>query len=94
VIFVGPNHSREFAFKNLLDLDVSENGFTARVSVSGQQKTSALQADAAEGLTPGIAFAMAVELFQSGEEAAKEIAAQVLRDIETQYRQVVTSKIR
>lgn len=94
VIFVGPNHTREFAFKNLLDLDISENGFSVRVSVSGRQKTSALQADAADGLTPGFAFAMAVELFQNGEEAAKEIAAQVLRDIETQYRQVVSSKIR
>ena len=93
VIFIGPNHTREFAFKNLLDLNVSENGFTATVSVSGQQKTSALQADAGEGLTPGFAFAMAVELYQNGEKAAKEVAAQVLRDIETQYRQVVSGKI-
>jgi hypothetical protein len=89
VVFVGPNHSREFAFSNLLDLNVSENGFTVSVSVSGQQRTSALQADAAEGLTPGFAFAMGVEMFQKDEETAMELAAQILRDIETQYRNQV-----
>ena len=92
VVFVGPNHSREFAFANLLDLNVSENGFTVRVSVSGQQKTSALQADAAEGLTPGFAFAMGVEMFQQGEETAKELASQILKDIETQYRKQISGK--
>ena len=88
-VFIGPNHTREFEFEKLLGLDVSENGFTVRASVSGQQKTSALQADAAGGLTPGFAFAMGVEMFQQGEETAKELAAQILRDIETQYRKQV-----
>lgn len=89
-VFVNPNHTREFEFKNLLDLDIPENGFTVRVSVSGQQKTSALRADAAEGLTPGFAFGIAAALFQRGEQDAKDLAAQILRDIETQYRQQVS----
>jgi hypothetical protein len=88
-VFVGPNHTREFDFKDLLDLDVSENGYTVRAAVSGQQKTSALQADAAGGLTPGFAFAMGVEFFQQGEDTAKELAAQILNDIETQYRKQI-----
>ena len=92
VVFIGPNHTREFEFESLLDLDISENGFVARVSVSGQQKTSALRADAAEGLTPGFAFGIAAALFQQGEKDAKELAAQILRDIETQYRKQVAGK--
>jgi hypothetical protein len=91
-VFFGPNHTREFEFEKLLGLDVSENGYTVRAAVSGQQKTAALQADAAGGLTPGFAFAIGVELFQRGEEAAKALAAQVLRDIETQYRKQIAGK--
>ena len=91
VAFIGPNHTREFEFEKLLDLDISENGFTVRVSVSGQQKTSALRADAAEGLTPGFAFGIAAALFQRGEQDAKDLAAQILRDIETSYRKQIAS---
>lgn len=91
VVFIGPNHTREFEFEKLLDLDISENGFTVRVSVSGQQKTSALRADAAEGLTPGFAFGIAAALFQRGEQDAKDLAAQILRDIETSYRKQIAS---
>jgi hypothetical protein len=89
VLFIGPNHTREFVFSNLLDLNVSENGFTVRVSVSGRQKASALAADAAGGLTPGFAFAMAVEMFQHGEQKAMELASQILGDIESQYRKQI-----
>jgi hypothetical protein len=33
-----------------------------------------------------------VEVFQQGEDTAKELAAQILRDIETQYRKQVAGK--
>jgi hypothetical protein len=94
VIFVGPNHTREFDFEKLLDLNISENGFTVRAAVSGRQKTSALQASAEGGLPPGLPFAMGVEYFQQGEADAKEVAQQVLRDVETQYRKYVAGELR
>jgi hypothetical protein len=93
-VFVGPNHTREFDFNKLLDLDISENGFTVRAAVSGRQKTSALQASAEGGLPPGLPFAMGVEYFQHGEAEAKEVAEQVLRDVETQYRKYVAGELK
>lgn len=92
VAFVGSNHTREFDFEKLLNLDIAPNGFIVKVSVSGQPKTSALRADASGGLTPGFAFGIAAALYQHGEEEAKALASQVLRDIETQYRALVAGK--
>lgn len=94
VVFVGPNHTREFDFDKLLDLDVSENGYTVRAAVSGRQKTSALQASAEGGLTPGFAFALGVELFQQGESVAKELAGQIASDIEGQYRKFIAGELK
>lgn len=94
VIFVGPNHTREFDFEKLLDLNISENGFTVQAAVSGRQKTSALQASAAGGLPPGLPFAMGVEYFQGGESEAKEVVQMYLDDIETQYRKYVAGELK
>lgn len=92
-VFVGPNQSREFEFSKLLDMNVEENGFTVRASVSGRQRTSALRANAVGGLTPGFAFALALELFKEGEPAAKAMAGKIATDIETQYRQYVAGTL-
>lgn len=92
-VFVGPNQSREFEFDKLLDMNVEDNGFTVRASVSGRQRTSALRANAVGGLTPGFAFALAIELFKEGEPAAKAMAGKIATDIETQYRQYIAGTL-
>lgn len=92
VIFVGPNHTREWDLDKLLGLSVGENGFEVAASVSGRQKTSALAGDSLGMITPGIAFALAAELHQEGKAAAKETALRLAEDIEAQAAQFYQGK--
>lgn len=85
VIFVGPNHNREWELNKLLDLQIGDNGYEVTAAVSNRNKTSALAADASTGITPGIAFAMAVLLSKEDEEEARKLAGDVASQIEAQY---------
>ena len=84
VIFMGANHTREWDLSKLLGLQISDAGFEASAAVSGRQKTSALAGDCLGMITPGIAFALAVEIFQEGKESAQQLAIETAEDIEGQ----------
>jgi hypothetical protein len=84
VLFVGPNHNREWDLNKLLDLQIDDNGYEVTAAVSNRNKTSALAADASLGITPGILFAMAVELSKGEEGDAKKIAGEIASQIEAQ----------
>ena len=84
VVFMGPNHTREWDLSKLLGLEISDNGFQVGAGVSGQRKTSALAGDCLGMLTPGIAFALAAELFQEGADSARKLALKTATDIEQQ----------
>ena len=85
VIFVGPNHNREWELNKLLDLQIGDNGYEVTAAVSNRNKTSALAADAAGGITPGILFGIAVLLSKEDEEEARKLAGDIASHIETQY---------
>lgn len=82
VVFVGANHTREWELNKLLGMDISENGFEVSASVSGRQKTSALSGDCLGMITPGFAFAIAVEIYQNGPKEAQRLALETALDIE------------
>jgi hypothetical protein len=84
VVFVGPNHTREWDLSKLLGLEISDNGFQVSAGVSGRQKTSALAGDCLGMITPGFAFALAAEFFQEGANSAKKLALKTATDIEQQ----------
>jgi len=84
VIFMGDNHTREWDLSKLLGLQISDAGFEVSAGVSGRQKTSALAGDCLGMITPGIAFALAVEIFQEGKESAQKLALDAAEDIEGQ----------
>ena len=84
VIFMGDNHTREWDLSKLLGLQISDAGFEVSAGVSGRQKTSALAGDCLGMITPGIAFALAVEIFQEGKESAQKLAIETAEDIEGQ----------
>ena len=84
VIFMGANHTREWDLSKLLGLQISDAGFEVSAAVSGRQKTSALAGDCLGMITPGIAFALAVETFQEGKESAQKLAIETAEDIEGQ----------
>ena len=84
VIFMGANHTREWDLSKLLGLQISDAGFEVSAAVSGRQKTSALAGDCLGMITPGIAFALAVEIFQEGKESAQQLAIETAEDIEGQ----------
>jgi hypothetical protein len=82
VVFVGPNHTREWDLSKLLGLEISDNGFQVSAGVSGRQKTSALAGDCLGMITPGFAFALAAEIFQEGADSARTLALEIASDIE------------
>ncbi len=86
VIFVGPNHNREWELDKLLDLQISDNGYEVSAAVSNRNRTSALAADASSGITPGILFAIAVQLSKGDEQEAKRTAGDIAGQIEAQYK--------
>lgn len=84
VIFVGPNHNREWELDKLLDLQIGDNGYEVSAAVSSRNRTSALASDASLGITPGILFAIAVQLNRGDEKEAKQIAGDLASQIEAQ----------
>lgn len=84
VIFMGANHTREWDLSKLLGLQISDAGFEVSAAVSGRQKTSALAGDCLGMITPGIAFALAVEIYQQGKESAQKLALETADDIDGQ----------
>ena len=88
VIFMGDNHTREWDLSKLLGLQISDAGFEVSAGVSGRQKTSALAGDCLGMITPGIAFALAVEIFQEGKESAQKLAIETAEDIEGKLAQL------
>ena len=84
VVFMGPNHTREWDLSKLLGLEISDNGFQVAAGVSGQRKTSALAGDCLGMITPGIAFALAAEIFQEGADSAKKLALNTAESIDAQ----------
>ena len=93
VIFMGANHTREWDLSKLLGLQISDAGFEVSAAVSGRQKTSALAGDCLGMITPGIAFALAVEIFQEGKESAQKLAIETAEDIEGQIAAREISKV-
>ncbi len=86
VIFVGPNHNREWELDKLLDLQISDNGYEVSAAVSNRNRTSALASDASTGITPGVLFAIAVQLSKGQEDEAKKMAGEIASQIEVQYK--------
>ena len=84
VLFTGSKQTREWDLSKLIGLDVGVSGQIVTINVSNMSKANALAADASVGITPGILFAMAAELNQNGEAAAKEIANKTAEDIFSQ----------
>ena len=84
VVFMGPNHTREWDLSKLLGLEISDNGFQVGAGVSGQRKTSALAGDCLGMITPGIAFALAAEIFQYGKKSAQALALETANNIDEQ----------
>ena len=84
VVFMGPNHTREWDISKLLGLEISDNGFQVGAGVSGQRKTSALAGDSLGMITPGIAFALAAEIFQNGKKSAQALALETANNIDEQ----------
>lgn len=84
ILFAGPNHSREFDFNKLIDLEIGDNGFVVDIAVSNRNKVSALAADSRTGITPGIMASICVEAFQNGEEAARSEGLKIAGDIKAQ----------
>jgi hypothetical protein len=82
VVFMGPNHTREWDLGKLLGLEISDNGFQVGAGVSGKQKTSALAGNCLGMITPGIAFALAAEIHQEGKESAENLARETAEKIE------------
>jgi hypothetical protein len=86
VIFVGPNHNREWELDKLLDLQIGDNGYEVSAAVSNRNRTSALASDASTGITPGVLFAIAVQLSKGDEQEAKRTAGDIAGQIESQYK--------
>ena len=84
VIFSGPNHTREWDLSKLLNIDVGENGYEVSISSSNSQRTAALAGPMELGITPGVLFSIALEIFQEGEEAGKAFALKTAKDIKDQ----------
>ena len=93
VIFMGDNHTREWDLSKLLGMQIGDNGFEVSAAVSGRQKTSALAGDCLGMITPGIAFALAVEIFQEGKESAQKLAIETAEDIEGQIAELGISNV-
>ena len=81
ILFAGPNHAREWEFDKLITFSTAENGFVVDLAVSNRTRVSALAADSATGITPGIMASICIELFQDGEEAARASAQELIDDI-------------
>ena len=84
VIFSGPNHTREWDLSKLLNIDVGENGYEVSISSSNSQRTAALAGPMELGITPGVLFSIALEVYQEGEEAGKAFAKKTAKDFITQ----------
>lgn len=80
VVFSGPNHTREWDFSKLLNIDVGDNGYEVSISSSNSQRTAALAGPMELGITPGILFSIALEIYQEGEEAGIAFAKKTARD--------------
>jgi hypothetical protein len=81
ILFAGPNHAREWDFSKLINFATGDNGFVADLAVSNRTRVSALAADSATGITPGIMASICIELFQDGEESARASAKDLIDDI-------------
>lgn len=84
VIFAGPNHTREWELSKLLNIDVGENGFEVSISSSNSQRTAALAGPMELGITPGILFSIALEVYQEGEEAGKAFALKTAKQFQSE----------
>ena len=81
ILFAGPNHAREWEFDKLITFATGDNGFVVDLAVSNRSRVSALAADSATGITPGIMASICIELFQDGEESARASAQELIDDI-------------
>jgi hypothetical protein len=88
VVFVGPNHNREWPLEKLLYLEVSEGGDGVTVATSGREKVSELQGDPALGGLVGVYFQIAENSkTMSDLEMTTEIC-RFAKDLEAQIEQV------
>ena len=81
IIFVGPNHTREWDLNKLVDMTSGPNGQTISISVSNRQKTSGLSSIGRENITPGFYASIAQQLNSSGVAAAKANALEIATNI-------------
>jgi hypothetical protein len=88
VVFVGPNHNREWPLEKLIYLEISEGGEGATVASSGRDKVSELQGDPALGGLVGVYFQIAENSkTMSDLEMSTEIN-RFAKDLEAQIEQV------
>ena len=71
----------EWEFDKLINFQTGDNGFVADLAVTNRTRVSALAADSATGITPGIMASICIELFKDGEEAARVVAQELIADI-------------
>ena len=85
IIFVGPNHTREWDLSKLVDMTAGPNGQTISISVSNRQKTSGLSSIGRENITPGFYASIIQQLNSEGIEAAKQNALFIANGIRTVF---------
>lgn len=87
IIFVGPNHTREWDLSKLVDMTSGPNGQTISISVSNRQKTSGLSSIGRENITPGFYSSIIQQLNSEGIEAAKQNALFIANSIRDVFKQ-------
>lgn len=81
VIFTGANQVRVFDLDKVVNMEAAPNGISVSISVSNRERTSGLQSENLDDLTPGMAVSLATAWHEGGKkkavESAKGLAAQV-----------------
>jgi len=87
IIFVGPNHTREWDLSKLVDMTSGPNGQTISISVSNRQKASGLSSIGRENITPGFYASITQQLNSEGLAAAKRNALEIATNIRAVFAQ-------
>jgi Na+-translocating ferredoxin:NAD+ oxidoreductase RnfG subunit len=88
VIFTGGNQVRVFDLDKVVNMEASPNGISVSISVSNRERTTELQSNNMDDLTPG----MAVSLASAWHEGGKKHAIEVGEQLATQLRQLVSDE--
>ena len=94
IIFVGPNHTREWDLSKLVDMTSGPNGQTISISVSNRQKASGLSSIGRENITPGFYASITQQLNSEGLAAAKRNALEIATNIRAVFAQEDAEKVK